>query len=232
MTVEVVKEFPEHPRLGRRFAAFDTGSRSFAAVGPLAADDEPLRTRTHRRYPGPYDQGYSSECVVYSGKGVVNTAPVRANIPAESRLRLETTPVYKLAQTLDYWAGEDYDGTSVLGGAKAFKQIGLISTYRWCFGLSDVLKTLSGYGPVQIGVTWYENMFYPDASGLLTVDTESGVAGGHAIELIGINVKNETVTIINSWGPDWGVKGRAYMKWADLNTLLEDYGEATAYVSG
>lgn len=226
----IVKEFPEHPLLGRKFAVHDPASRLFAAVGRVATDDAPLRTRTHRRYHRAYDQGETSECVAYSAKGMINTSPLSALLPSSQRLHIETTPVYKLAQTLDVWPGESYDGTSVLAGCKALKQLGLIREYRWCFGLDDVLKTLSSYGPVTIGIAWYNSMFRTDSAGNLTVDYNSGLAGGHAVEIIGINTSRKTVVITNSWGERWGDRGRCYMSWDDLGTLLEDYGEALTYL--
>jgi hypothetical protein len=225
-----IHEFPEHPRLGRKVAVLDPRSRRFAAVGTVVGEDLKPRNKTWRTYPRALDQGWTSECTCYSGKRIINASPLRANIDRDVRLNLDTTPLYHYAQSIDEWPGTDYDGTSVLAAAKSFQYHGLTSGYRWCFGLEDVLRTVSWYGPVGIGVTWYESMFETAPDGKLIVDTESGIAGGHAVTIIGVNVDNETVVISNSWGVGWGDRGRCYMSWSDLDMLLEDWGEAVTYL--
>lgn len=230
MSVEV-REYPDHPLLGRKLAVLDSRSRMFGAVTSVVDSDAEPRTKTWRRFPRAFNQGRTSECVLYSGKGLLNTQPINHGNIWYKRLLLKTTPVYKLAQTLDQWPGEDYDGTSCLAGAKALQQLDWIDSYRWCFGLEDVLRTVSWYGPVQIGISWYNSMFSTDADGFLTVNPSSGLAGGHAVEIHGIDVEHEFVVITNSWGTSWGDRGRCYMRWSDLDTLLADWGEAVTYVA-
>lgn len=229
MTELEFKEFPEHPRLGRKIAVLDPRSRRFAAVGSLLADDAPIVTKTWRRYPRAFDQGWSSECTCYAAKGIINSGPLRPFLERSVRLGLDTTERYRYAQTVDEWEGEDYDGTSVLAAAKSFKEAGLIREFRWCFGTDDLLRTVSNYGPVEIGISWYESMFDTDEAGNLIVDFDSELAGGHAIEVHGVNTSNETVTLTNSWGESWGDRGRCYMTWADLDVLLADWGEAVTF---
>lgn len=230
-TVELeIREFPEDKRLGRKIAVLDPRSRQFAAVGPLVSAELTPRTKTWRTYPRAWDQGLTSECTCYAAKRLLNSSPLRTSIDARTRLDLDTTSIYNHAQTIDEWPGSDYDGTSVLAAAKSVVNTGLISGYRWCFGLDDVLRVVSWYGPVEIGVSWYNSMFSTDASGQLIVNTASGLAGGHAVSIIGVNVSNETVIISNSWGREWGDDGRCTMKWEDLGLLLEDWGEAVTFL--
>lgn len=230
-TVELeIREFPEDPRLGRKVAVLDPRSRQFAAVGAIVGEDRAPRTKTWRTYPRAFDQGMTSECTIYSGKRLINCAPLRATIDPDLRLDLETTPLYNYAQTIDEWPGTDYDGTSCLAAAKAFKHKSITHGYRWCFGIDDVLKTVSWYGPVSIGVSWYNSMFNPKADGTLVVNTRSGLAGGHAVAIIGLDVSKEIVKISNSWGTGWGDRGRCYMTFTDLDLLLQDWGEAVTYL--
>lgn len=224
------REFPEHPRLGRKVAVLDPRSRQFAAVGSVVHSSALPRTKTWRTFPRAWDQGYTSECTCYAAKRLLNSGPIRASIDPDVRLNLSTTELYNYAQSIDEWPGTDYDGTSVLAAAKSVQKRGLVPGYNWCFGLDDVLRTVSWYAPVEIGVSWYESMFDPDSAGRLTVDTNSGLAGGHAVAIIGVNTSNKTVVISNSWGTSWGDRGRCYMKWDDLGLLLEDWGEAVTFL--
>ena len=134
--------------------------------------------------------------------------------------------VYETAKTLDPWEGESYDGTSVLAGAKAVQKLhpGKITEYRWAFSLQDVLRTLSYYGPVVIGIPWYEGMFEPDQNGLIA--PTGWQVGGHAILVNGINVKKGQVRLHNSWGAAWAKGGDCFLSFADLDRLLHEQGEA------
>jgi len=148
--------------------------------------------------------------------------------------------VYKLAQTMDYWAGENYEGSSVLGAAKALASLGLIGEYRWAFDHDDHLSALSNVGPIVVGTVWLNSMFDPRPSGLLEVDPTSGDAGGHAYlqtiiavsrdhkrKLLGGKTYGEPIRSVpllgihNSWynpfdqrSRPWGRNGYAYI-WAD-----------------
>lgn len=224
-----IREYPANPQLGLHAVIHDERSRLFRAVSLL--DETKPRTKTWRRYPQAYDQGYTSECAIYSGKGVLNTMPLRGNIEPESRLRLETTPVYRLAQRLDSIPGEAYDGTTLLGAAKAFRQTELIDSYYWCFGVEDMIMALSWKGPVIIGVAWYDSMMTPDADGFLYVNARSRLGGGHAVEVMGVNVEKEYFVVVNSWGTGWGVNGRCFIRFEAMERLLADWGQAIVYVN-
>ena len=62
------------------------------------------------------------------------------------------------------------------------------------------------------------------------LEPTGAVAGGHEVCLIGVNVENELVTVLNSWGPSWGQQGTARMRWSVLGGLLEQQGDATVLV--
>jgi hypothetical protein len=131
--------------------------------------------------------------------------------------------IYYRAQQLDQWPGEDYEGTSVIAGAKTVQERGFVTEYRWAFGLSDVLDAISFFGPVVLGLNWYESMFRTDSNGFLNVS--GGVSGGHAILARGINVESEYVLLHNSWGTSWGINGTAKLRFDDLGRLLYEEGE-------
>jgi len=64
----------------------------------------------------------------------------------------------------------------------------------------------------------------PDAGGY--IHSTGQVLGGHAICAIGVSVTRRYVTLLNSWGNDWGQGGRALLSFDDLEQLLAAGGEA------
>lgn len=167
------------------------------------------------------NQGNSPKCVAYSWTHWVEDGPVTHKGVAPI---VNPDELYNEAQLVDEWQGEDYDGTSVRAGAKALQQRGLISEYRWAWDADTVANTILTLAPVVVGTNWYENMFYPDASGLIKVG--GSIAGGHAYVLDGVNTKTKLFRIKNSWGRDWGKEGFAYISFDDMNSLIKDAGEA------
>lgn len=179
--------------------------------------------------PAWLNQGNTSACVGFSWAHELAAYPYP--IPSDNGTGLL---LYKHAQLLDEWPGEDYDGSSVLGGAKAVRERGYIREYRWCFGVSDVLSALSHIGPVIFGTPWLESMFDPRPSGLLEVDFGSGVAGGHAYLARGLLLKprigepnlGPVIRFRNSWSRSWGRDGDFFIKVEDAERLLKSTGEA------
>ena len=112
---------------------------------------------------------------------------------------------------------------------KALKALGWTTGYVWCFGLDDVLKTLSTIGPVEVGINWYEGFDKPNASGLVKIS--GAVRGGHAFEILGVDAKKKIVIAENSWGTTYGVGGRFSFSWKDLDRLLNESGEAATVVA-
>jgi len=219
------------PGLGR-IKRFDERSRSFPVTAALPKEAVALRDKTWRR-PKALDQGETPQCVGYSLWGALNSQPLTSTYPYSVRRAFTPTEIYQGAQKNDYWAGEDYDGSSVLGGAKYLRAAGVVREYRWAFGVEDVLQALSWIGPVVVGTNWYQNMFYgpnpetgyfPEAK--YSLDVAGPLAGGHAYELHGLRVKQEVVIATNSWSAGWGDNGRCYLTFEDLGRLLTAQGEA------
>ncbi len=87
----------------------------------------------------------------------------------------------------------------------------------------------TGYhGPAVIGINWHNDMYDPDANGF--VQPIGGIAGGHAILANGVNVRDRTVTLHNSWGKTWGIQGECKVRWSDMEKLLADDGEVVFFV--
>lgn len=204
------------PRLDR-IQEFDERSRDYPITTTI--EQTTLRSKWWR-HTAKLDQGREGACVGFAWAHELNADPYEV---------LEVTDayaqkLYKRAQQLDQWAGEDYSGTSVLAGAKAVAELGHLSEYRWAFGIEDVLLTLAWHGPVVLGIDWYYGMYTPDANRYIRPGGQR--VGGHAIEALAYDHDNQDVWLLNSWGADWGLDGLCRIKVADLDRLLGDGGEA------
>jgi Papain family cysteine protease len=200
-----------------RLVEFDERSRAFP-IRPLMASKAP---RSYTWSCNTWlDQRATSACVGFSWAHELIARPaVETNIDANTAYSF-----YKRAQDLDEWSGNAYEGSSVLGGAKAIAETGRIEEYRWAFGLDDLIMAVGYAGPAVIGVNWYSSMFSPDAKGVIRVGGR--VDGGHAILCNGVSVRTEMFRLHNSWGTGWGIGGDAFISFADMGRLLSEQGEA------
>lgn len=234
------KKIAPHERKLDWVPQHDPRSRNFglmAVVSPV----EPVEVAW--RVPSPLDQGREGACVGFGWIHEALTSPVpvtlsfvRALIP----LGLARRPgnviaqwVYKQAQKIDEFPGENYDGTSVNAGAKIMRKLGLITAWRWCFSVDEVIQALMA-GPVVLGIPWYSGM-YEAPGGILKV-TGSRV-GGHCIlarayKKAGTIFPDEpAIGLFNSWGPSWGEKGCAWIRVSEFKRLMAEQGEACVPVT-
>lgn len=178
------------------------------------------------------DQGSEGACVGFGWMGELLAQPVAPDQQPEvnfaNRLAIK---FYKEAKKVDQWAGEDYEGTSVLAGAQVMKNLGFITEYNWCFGIDDVRDALIAKGPVVIGIPWYNGMYDTLPGGLVSVSGE--LTGGHCILLTGydpaMSFNGKTYEVFrwrNSWGSDYGVDGSGFITYNDLKMLLAENAEA------
>lgn len=223
-------EIPTVPGMGRGLIDHDPQNRNFPTRGVLHAADAPLVEKFYRGH-WAYDQGDTPHCVAFSGKGMFNRAPFSKAHPWWHRYRIDTTFWYNGAQNNDEWPGIDYDGTSARGLLRFLTSIGEVQEYRWCFGVDDVLQTLSHHGPVSIGSWWTTDMSRPNPSDNYNVTYTGRKIGGHQWYLLGIDPENEEVEGMNTWGRSWGKKGRFRMKFSTLDSILKDDGDAYTLVT-
>lgn len=201
--------------------------------------------------PGPIlDQGREGACVGHAWVNEATATPVavdlsRAYLPGQQSDAYGSAwphdpqqlafAVYHQAQRVDAWEGEQYSGTSVLAGAKVMRSLGLLHEFRWCFSAREVADTILTYGPVVLGIPWYESLYEP-VGGEVVVGGQ--MVGGHAILACGFDSMKEVngrppremVQVFNSWGPSWGEDGTAWISLDDLAYLLEQQGEAAVPV--
>lgn len=199
-----------------RLIQFDSQSRSY-----------PIRTlvpKTPRSYTWSckawLDQGREGACVgfAWSHELIARPALVQA-ITDHTALAL-----YKAAQGLDEWEGEDYSGTSIIAGAKAVQALGFMPEYRWSFSIEELILGVGYSGPAVLGLNWYQGMFRPNDKGYITPSGQ--LSGGHAILCNGVDLKRERLRLHNSWGADWGERGECWISFSDMDRLLKERGEA------
>lgn len=58
------------------------------------------------------------------------------------------------------------------------------------------------------------------------VDESSGLAGGHPVCIVADDAPGQRIRIRNSWGPQWGDAGHAWLSWSDLDLLFQQGGDA------
>lgn len=214
--------------LGRTIIDHNEANRLYPTRGTAYDPSIPLGDKVHRRI-GAMDQGSTSQCVAYTGKGMLNTAPFSNVVAYDIREDYDEAQWYRWAQNRDEWPGRepDYYGTSARGLCRGLRRHGVINSFRWCFGIDDVLHTLHQWGPVGIGGNWLTGMDAVSEEGVVSYSGE--VRGGHEWEAFGLDVSSEQVVAMNSWGETWGDRGRFYISFSDLDLLLQDGGDAFTF---
>jgi hypothetical protein len=211
---------------------FDERSKNFPVRA--AIPERPKRRTKKWRNGVILNQGREGACVGFGWTAEALSTPVavdlkrlKADAPEEPTAFARS--VYHRAKQIDEYDGEDYDGTSVLAGAKVMKELGLVKEYRWCFRIEDVIDSILTKGPVVLGIYWYESM-YDAPNGI--VDVSGEIVGGHCITAVGFKLAKDsatgedTIILQNSWGASWGHWGLAEIRVRDLKALLDNDGEA------
>lgn len=226
---ETIPTNPSNPFGLGRHVEHDPRSRRFA-FAPAA--EVPIRAKSWRRYGPTLDQGNVGACTGFAASHALNMQPnyVRGE---GTRSNEQAHLLYSAATGLDEFDGtyppED-TGSSGNGVCKAMLAAGLITEYRWAFGLDQMLQALM-HSPVMVGTYWYSQMFYPSATGRLTVG--GSIAGGHEYVIPGIaSLRDKMLWVQNSWGSGWGAKGRAVISFADMDRLLREGGDCVIPVGG
>lgn len=135
--------------------------------------------------------------------------------------------------------GGGQQGASVRSGMKALANRKRIGSYAAAASTDEITAWLRTKGSLVAGTDWLEEMFTPDAHGVLHV--AGAVAGGHCYLLdehvpagaenaAGLVLAFEAYGMRNSWDDSWGIHGRAYIAVSDFATLLAQGGEAWAAV--
>lgn len=203
------------PKLDRRIE-FDERSRTYP-IRTLVAD-KPRRSYTWK-VGVSLDQGNEGACV---GFGWAHELAARPSVhPMTNELAFS---LYNEAKTVDQWPGVNYEGTSVLAGAKAVQAHHWLSEYRWAFSENDLALAVGYKGPVVLGVWWLSGMdnLRKDEDGRLWASVFGDKRGGHCFITHGYSIKLDAYKCWNSWG----APSEFYISRPDMAKLLADEGEA------
>jgi len=178
------------------------------------------------------DQGSEGACVGFAWTAELLAEPsAPESQPSEEFANALASEFYQEAKHVDEWPGTNYEGTSVLAGAKIMHRKGFIKQYRWCFSVDEVRDALIAEGPVVIGIPWLSGMYETAPGGIVRVFGKP--VGGHALVLTGynpaMNIGQSTEECFrwrNSWGNDYGNNGSGWIRRKDLEKLLASNGEA------
>lgn len=165
------------------------------------------------------NQQQTPGCTAWGGAHALSATP-RSFTEIDDAKCLEW---YRKNQQNDQWPGEDYEGSSVLGAMRTFKQEGRISSYHWCKTLAEIQHAVEWHGPMEWGTTWLTGMFYPDRDGF--IHATGADEGGHAYCIAGINWPGSFFWLDQSWESTWGLNGSAKISFADTELLIGMRGE-------
>lgn len=232
-TLYIKRYEPSDPRLGRH-VVHDSRSLSFQVQ---AEDTAVLKSAKHPGRIPVLDQGQLGSCTGNAAVGVLGTEPFWATDPvkavlSESNVDLNekyAVAVYSEATVLDPYPGSYLPtdtGSDGLSVAKILVKHGKIAGYQHATSLAAVLTALTKQA-CMVGTAWRGDMFKPGPDGRLK--TTGQVEGGHEYKLDEIDVENKRIWMLNSWGPSWGLGGRAWFSWDDFGHLLADDGDCTVF---
>lgn len=230
MSVKVKVIESHDPRLGRH-VEHDERSRAYALVAPRNVT---FVTRRWNRQIPVLDQGELGSCTGNAGLGNCGSDPFYTTLLETVKDWSEDSAVslYSDATKVDDVSGSyppDDTGSSGLAIAKVLKARGWISGYQHTFSLTDMKAALQN-GPVIVGINWYNNFFYPDNDGNITIARRDYVAGGHEIVCDEIDMEKARFGFTNSWGTGWGLQGRFYISFDLMGRLLSEDGDVTCFV--
>jgi hypothetical protein len=152
------------------------------------------------------DQGREGACCGHGWTGWLNCEPVKPKVSTQERFYNDqyAYELYRAAQKVDQWPGENYEGTSSRATANVMRSRGFLDTYIHAATYADIRAWLLAHGPVVLSTRWDEASYEPDNKGFLRHGGR--VVGGHCFLAYGIS-EYGSIRCANSWGADWGQEG-------------------------
>jgi len=209
--------------LGRIPSPFDNRDFNLGVFIPKAGLQLTLIRNRNWLFPAPnaLNQEETPHCVGFS------MADFGINLPVNTKYTNEDGhKFYRLCKIEDQDPlGEN--GSNLRSAAKVLKNLRRINNYAFASTLAQVKYWLLQRGPLIAGTIWTESMFCPDKNNILNID--GAVVGGHAY-LLNEWTKDGYIGIQNSWGDDWGIKGKAYISSVNFEKIFRQGGEVVTSV--
>jgi hypothetical protein len=105
----------------------------------------------------------------------------------------------------------------------------LVSYTRVTDGVEFICSALAEGHLVALGGAWYASWMDPPSTGVLP-EKYDRVVGGHEVFLYGYSLTTSRFYGQNSWGVDWGNKGRFEMPFSALEAMKADTGYDAHYI--
>jgi hypothetical protein len=199
------------------------------ALHPVQADST---TRLRRRWKEPIrlNQGATGTCVAnaFGHRRAGNPIGIEG-------IDQEWCRKFYLEASARYWGEPDttFDkGTSALSACEALLARKAIDRFEWIAnwnaGPEQLRYALLELGPLCVGSNWYTSMDSPnvvDGVAWMKVNYSSTLRGGHEWLLVTIDLEpadgsESYVEMLNSWGPGWGVNGKARFTLPQIDELV------------
>jgi hypothetical protein len=153
------------------------------------------------------DQGENGWCVGFGTGGRLSAKPQPADTAHHDYCRdfyLRCTVLDGNPETATTPPDQQH-GSTVHTAAKVARERGFLSSYVWITTPQGVIDWVTTQGPVLWGTDWTDQMFSPDASGVVQV--AGRFVGGHCYWSYGYDPDTDLLWQRNSWSTAWGVAG-------------------------
>lgn len=162
-------------------------------------------------------------------------------------VKFSARSIYVEAKRHDGLDGDDYPGTSILGGVKALKAVGAYLDKDWPYDQKDhplpgkepaqkiasytripvdkldqIISSLESGKVVIVGLRVTEDFYNPEGDGKISLTEESEFLGGHSVCIVGYSGTDDEFKFANMWGTSWGDSGFGYMRRSDLKMIIID----------
>jgi hypothetical protein len=234
-----------------RIPFFDDRSRAFQVRRLLGSGYAPLRRRRSIVFGPGHDQGREGACTGFGAVHAAQSKPHSRGILTPQIAR----EWYFDNQKIDYWPGGAYpgaspfyEGSSVLATMQTGVARGMWGSFWWVGAgsqtvVQDIIDATRHVGPVVFGLNWHESMFYPSPSGVVEVDLDSEIFGGHCVAAQDCLYMKPAghpyglyLAVQQSWGPDHGASYRGVPGFIlirvddNLEGLMHEDGEGAVAV--